>query len=92
MLPTEHLTMASQLGLSFYASVKQRRGGCWEKVLTSASLKAAFERATAEEAFERAVFVQTQAGGIMYWTSRHPSTFNTEALTQALHEHTKGSA
>ena len=91
MLPTEHRAIASELGPSFYASVKQRRGERWEKVLTGVALDAAYERAVTGDAFECAVFVQTHGGGIMYWTSRYPTTFNSEALTQAIDERKKGS-
>jgi hypothetical protein len=91
MIPDQHLAMATDAGLRFYATVKQRRGGRWEKVVRDVALDEAYQRATAESAFERAVFVHTPVGGFMYWTSRFPDTFNSDALTHAISERTKTS-
>lgn len=89
MIPKEDLDIATEAGLSFYASMKHQRGGRWEKIITGVALDAAYERAAAEDAFERAVFVQTETGGILYWTSRFPATFNSVVLAQAISERTK---
>jgi hypothetical protein len=89
MIPTEDLTIASEQGLTFHASIKRQRGGRWEEVLTGVALDIAYQRALSEDAFERAVFVQTETGGRMYWTSRFPTTFNSVVLAQALQERHK---
>jgi hypothetical protein len=86
MLPQEDLSISNEAGLRFYASRKERRGARWEKLILGVTLDVAYQHAAAEDAFERAVFVQTETGGAMYWTSRFPTHFNSVVLAQAIRE------
>ena len=43
-------------------------------------LDEALSRARATTAFETAVFANSESGGFMYWTSKHPDCLNTTVL------------
>jgi hypothetical protein len=63
--------------------VKAIPRGRWSSIAEALGLEAAFElaRKTSNEG-EVGVFVDSAAGGFLYWTSRVPELFNSIALKQ----------
>ncbi len=78
--PTDDVERAMELQLGFYVSRKERQFAKWTRLFSTHSLADALSKAVDERAFEVAVFVQTESGGIMYWTSSEPDCFNSSAI------------
>lgn len=80
MRPHSDVEMAKRRGLRFYVSRKAKRGGPWERLFATGDLDEALSRAQATHDHEVAVFVESQFGGFLYWTSKHPETFNSVVI------------
>lgn len=83
LVPADDLAFAAEHGLTFCACVKHRRGGRWEDSLANVPIESAYERALSDTAFERAVFVVNPNGRSLYWSSRDPDVFNSDAIWHA---------
>jgi hypothetical protein len=76
----EDIESARRQRLRFKVSRKEQRGAPWLGVFEGEDLEEALSRARAETAYEAAVFVVTNSGGFIYWTSAAPDVFNSTVV------------
>lgn len=80
--PREDVQLAAKRGLTFRVMDKSVPRGRWQLRLAGiASLERAADIASdLEGASESGIFVETSAGGFLYWTSRDADLFNSIVL------------
>jgi hypothetical protein len=62
------------------SAARSRGGAPWLDVFEGEDLEEALSRARAETAYEAAVSVVTNRGGLIYWTSAAPDVFNSTVV------------
>jgi hypothetical protein len=76
----EDIESARRQRLRFEVCRKEQRGAPWLEVFEGEDLEEALSRARAETAYEAAVSVVTNRGGLIYWTSAAPDVFNSTVV------------
>ena len=79
-VPSEDIELSRARCLRFYVSEKLNPSAQWQHRMSTSDLGEALDLASRSPEHEVAVFVETAAGGMLYWTSKAPDVFNSTVL------------